>query len=56
VIRENDLKLLIDRCIKKDLNAQELLLPLADLGYGNIRLRSAGLSVGVITNQNKSKK
>ncbi|MEJ7694580.1 hypothetical protein [Daejeonella sp.] len=33
-----------------------LKLPLTDLGYGNIRLRSAGMSVGVITNLNKSKK
>ncbi len=27
-----------------------LKLPLTDLGYGNIRLRSAGMSVGVVTN------
>lgn len=33
-----------------------LKLPLTDLGYGNIRLRSAGVSVGIITNLNKSKK
>ncbi len=33
-----------------------LKLPLTDIGYGNIRLRSAGMSIGVITNFNKSKK
>lgn len=33
-----------------------LKLPLTDLGYGNIRLRSAGMSVGVITDLKKSKK
>ncbi len=33
-----------------------LKLPLTDLGYGNIRLRSAGMSVGVITDLGKSKK
>lgn len=33
-----------------------LKLPLTDLGYGNIRLRSAGMSVGVITNLNKINK
>lgn len=31
-------------------------LPLTDLGYGNIRLRSAGVSVGVVTNLNLTKK
>ncbi|WP_411274225.1 hypothetical protein, partial [Daejeonella sp.] len=100
VISGNELKLLIVRSIKRDLNAQELLyrnfglrsfhtgyqnnhflgianlnlsykrnltnnikfafnpylkLPLTDLGYGNIRLRSAGMSVGVITNLNKNR-
>ncbi len=29
-------------------------LPLTDIGYGNIRLRSAGLSIGFITNFKKS--
>jgi hypothetical protein len=33
-----------------------LKLPLTDLGYGNIRLRSAGMSVGIITDLNKRKK
>ena len=33
-----------------------LKLPLTDLGYGNIRLKSAGISIGVITNLNKNKK
>lgn len=31
-------------------------LPLTTLGYGNIRLRSAGMNVGVITKLNKNKK
>jgi hypothetical protein len=33
-----------------------LKLPLTDLGYGNIRLRSAGMSLGVITDLGKDKK
>lgn len=32
-----------------------LKLPITDLGNGNIRLRAAGMSVGVITNLNKNK-
>ncbi|MES2874291.1 MAG: hypothetical protein V4708_11250 [Bacteroidota bacterium] len=33
-----------------------LKLPLTNLGYGNVRLKSAGMSVGVITNLQKNKK
>ena len=46
-ILTNNVKLAINPYLK---------LPLTDLGYGNIRLRSAGMSIGVITNLNKNKK